>query len=415
MSLNASVKLSARILPRGFRYAGAYCGIKKSGRLDLGWIVADAPCAAAGVFTTNLIKAAPVVLCQSHMRRAASRMRAVVVNSGNANCATGPDGMQASRATAVAAAQALGCKPEQILICSTGVIGVPLPVERITDALPQLLPQLARNSQSYDALAKSILTTDTRLKTAAASCRIGGRSVRVLGCAKGSGMIHPQMATMLAFITTDARISPLLLQRALREVTARTFNLITVDGDTSTNDTVLAFASAASGAPAIRGAAGRDYRNFVAALESVCQDLALAIVADGEGAAHVVEIKVRGAASDADAHRIAITIAHSPLVKTAVAGADPNWGRILAAAGRAGAKLDPDRVEIWFGGIRMYGRPRAGGASRPLPFSEKVAHQRLLADRVEILADLKIGRGQARAWTCDLTARYVEINASYRT
>jgi glutamate N-acetyltransferase/amino-acid N-acetyltransferase len=410
-----SLKLTARVLPRGFRYVGAHCGIKKSGRFDLGWIVADAPSAAAGVFTTNLIKAAPVVLSQTHMRRAASRMRAVVVNSGNANCATGPEGMEASRATAIAAAQLLGCRPTQVLICSTGVIGVQLPVKHIFGALPRLLPQLARDPVSYENLAKSILTTDTRMKCAAASCRIGGRTVRVLGCAKGSGMIHPQMATMLAFITTDAAILSATLQRALRDVTARTFNVITVDGDTSTNDTVLAFASGASGAPSIRGANTREYRSFVAALETVCRELALAIVDDGEGATHLVDIEVRGAASDRDAHRIATTIAHSPLVKTAIAGADPNWGRILAAAGRAGAKLDPDRVEVWFGGIRMYGRPRAGGASRPLPFDEKAAHQRLLSKAVEIAVDLKKGSGQAHAWTCDFTTRYIEINASYRT
>ncbi|MGB6430099.1 MAG: bifunctional glutamate N-acetyltransferase/amino-acid acetyltransferase ArgJ [Candidatus Acidiferrales bacterium] len=410
-----SVKLTARILPRGFRFAGMHCGIKKSDRLDLGWIVADAPCTAAGVFTTNRIKAAPVVLSQAHVRRAASRMRAVVVNSGNANCATGPDGMEASRATAVAAARLLGCRPEQVLICSTGVIGVPLPVDRIVGALPRLLPQLARDAASYEALAKSILTTDTRLKCAAASFRIGGRTVRVLGCAKGSGMIHPQMATMLAFVITDAAVPAGILQRALREVTARTFNVITVDGDTSTNDTVLVFASGASGAPVVRAAKGSNYRNFVAALETVCRELALAIVADGEGASHLVKIEVRGAASDRDAYLVATTIAHSPLVKTAVAGSDPNWGRILAAAGRSGAKLDPDRVEIWFGGVRMYGQPRGGGASRPLPFDEADAHQRLLANQVDIGVDLKKGRGRACAWTCDFTTRYIEINASYRT
>ncbi|MGD0840190.1 MAG: bifunctional glutamate N-acetyltransferase/amino-acid acetyltransferase ArgJ [Candidatus Acidiferrales bacterium] len=410
-----SIKLTARVLPRGFRYAGVNCGIKKSGRLDLGLIVADAPCAAAGVFTTNLVKAAPVLLCQAHLRRAASRMRALVVNSGNANCATGPDGMNASRFTAEAAARALACRPEQIFVCSTGVIGVPLPVDRIVGALPRLLPQLARDAASYEALSSSILTTDTHPKLASASCRIGGRTVRVLGCAKGSGMIHPQMATMLAYVTTDAAVPATILQRALREVTTRTFNLVTVDGDTSTNDTLLAFASGASGAPAIRRARGAEYRAFVAALEIVCRELALAIVGDGEGASHLVAIDVRGAASDRDAHRVAMTIAHSPLVKTAVAGADPNWGRILAAAGRSGANLDPDRVEVWFGGIKMYGLPRGGGSSRPLPFDEKAAHQRLLERRVEIAVDLKLGRGQARAWTCDFTAKYVDINASYRT
>jgi len=410
-----NAKLSSRVLPRGFRYAGAFCGIKKSGRPDLGWIVADSPCAAAGVFTTNLVKAAPVLLCQTNMRRAAGRMRAVVVNSGNANCATGPDGMQASRSTALAAARLLGCRPEQVLICSTGVIGVPLPVGRIVSALPNLLPQLASDPAAYENLSKSIMTTDTRVKIAAASCRIGARTIRVLGCAKGSGMIHPQMATMLAFVTTDATVPANILQRALREVTARTFNVITVDGDTSTNDTVLAFASGAAGAPAVRSANGGDYRRFVVALESVCRALALAIVEDGEGAKHVVAIEVRGAASARDAQRVAMTIAHSPLVKTAVAGCDPNWGRILAAAGRAGAKFNPDRVEIFFGGARMFGRPRSGAAARPLPFSERAAHRRLLKKHVEIAVDLKNGRARACAWTCDFTTEYININANYRT
>jgi glutamate N-acetyltransferase/amino-acid N-acetyltransferase len=402
-------------LPRGFRFGGTHCGIKRSGRLDLGLIVAKEACPAAGVFTTNRVKAAPVLLSQAHLKRSANRVRAIVVNSGNANCATGAAGLRASRKTARAAARLLGCRPEQILVCSTGVIGLPLPVHRIVSALPDLESLIGNRPQTYMEFSKAILTTDTHPKWAASSCRIGGKLVRFIGCAKGAGMIHPQMATMLAFVLTDAKAPAALLQRALREIAVRTFNTVTVDGDTSTNDTLLVLASGASGAPAPTRAKNREYRTFIAALEEVCRTLALAIVADGEGATRLVEIEVKGAASAKDARQIATTIAHSPLIKTAVAGADPNWGRILAAAGRAGVPLDPDRVEIWFGGVRMYGRKNGVGSSQPLRFSEKAAHQRLLAKQVPILVDLKLGRGTARAWTCDLTAEYVHINASYRT
>ncbi|MGO9640378.1 MAG: bifunctional glutamate N-acetyltransferase/amino-acid acetyltransferase ArgJ [Candidatus Acidiferrales bacterium] len=402
-------------LPRGFRFGGTHCGIKRSGRLDLGLIVANEACPAAGVFTTNRVKAAPVLLSQAHLKRSANRVRAIVVNSGNANCATGAAGLRASRKTARAAARLLGCRPEQILVCSTGVIGLPLPVHRIVSGLPDLESLIGNRPQTYMEFSKAILTTDTHPKWAASSCRIGGKLVRFIGCAKGAGMIHPQMATMLAFVLTDAKAPAALLQRALREIAVRTFNAVTVDGDTSTNDTLLVLASGASGAPAPTRAKNREYRAFIAALEEVCRTLALAIVTDGEGATRLVEIEVKGAASAKDAGQIATTIAHSPLIKTAVAGADPNWGRILAAAGRAGVPLDPNRVEIWFGGVRMYGRKNGVGSSQPLRFSEKAAHQRLLAKQVPILVDLKLGRGTARAWTCDLTAEYVHINASYRT
>ncbi len=402
-------------LPRGFRFGGTHCGIKRSGRLDLGLIVANEPCPAAAVFTTNRVKAAPVLLCQEHLKRSASRMRAVVVNSGNANCATGAAGMQVSRKTARAAARMLGCKPEQIFVCSTGIIGVPLPVQRIVSGLPGLQSLIANRPQTYSEFTKAILTTDTHPKWAISSCRIGGRLVRFIGCVKGAGMIHPQMATMLAFVLTDAKVPASLLQHAVRDVAARTFNAITVDGDTSTNDTLLVMASGASGAPALRASAKHDHRAFIAALEDVCRTLALAIVADAEGATRVVEIQVHGARCAKDAAQIATTIAHSPLIKTAVAGADPNWGRILAAAGRAGVPMDPNRVEIWFGGVRMFGRKNGRGSSQPLRFSEKAAHQRLLDKNVQILVDLRMGRGAARAWTCDLTAEYVHINASYRT
>ena len=396
-------------LPLGFRFSATACGLKKkAGALDLALIAADAPCAAAGVFTTNLVKSAPVLLSREHLRRTSGRARAVIVNAGNANCSTGPAGMKAARATAEAVARELGCRREEVLVCSTGVIGVPLRVERILGALPALVrAQQARPAQ-FSAVTRAIMTTDTRPKWAAASCTIGGRRVRLLGCAKGAGMIAPNMATMLAFVMTDAVVAPGLLQRALRDIAGRTFNAITVDGDTSTNDTLFVLASGASSArvaPSSRAA----FRAFFAALESVCWKLALQIVADGEGAKRVVEVEVRGAASDRAAEQVARTIANSPLVKTALAGADPNWGRILAAAGRSGVKFDPGRVEIWLAGVKMYSRGRA------LDFDERAAHRRLLSDFVPIEVDLRAGRRTARVWTCDFTADYVDINASYRT
>ena len=409
--MNVPDAIPTRTLPKGFRYAAAACGLRRKNRLDLGVIIADKPATAAGVFTKNLVKAAPVLLCQDHLRAAASSIRAIVVNSGNANCANGPVGMRASRATAQTSAKTLKCKAEQVLVCSTGVIGLPLPVEKILAALPELSRAAENASSKYDGFMQAILTTDTRPKWAAASCRIGGKPVRLLGCAKGAGMIHPNMATMLAFILTDAAAPARVLHKALVDVAERTFNSITVDGDTSTNDTALLLASGASrswGAPSI-GSHGRDYNSFKAALEKVCRKLALAIVSDGEGASRVVEIEIRGAPDDAAAGQVARTIATSPLVKTALAGGDPNWGRILAAAGRAGISFRPERAAIRMAGIRVYDNGHA------LPFDEGAAHEKLLGPTVSILMDLRAGRGRARVWTCDFTAEYVHINASYRT
>jgi glutamate N-acetyltransferase/amino-acid N-acetyltransferase len=269
--------------------------------------------------------------------------------------------------------------------------------------------------RAFGGLTSSIKTTDNRPKWAASSCRIGGRPMHLVGCAKGAGMIHPNMATMLAFVMTDAAIAPGVLNRALREVVGRTFNSISVDGDTSTNDTLLVLANGASGARAIARPAGADYATFLAALEQVCRSLALAIVADGEGASRVMEIEVRGAPHARAAAQVARTIAGSSLVKTAFAGADPNWGRILAAAGRAGVPFNPDRAEIWLGGMRTYGPSGRKRYSIALPMDERAAHRRLLAKYVPIVVDLHRGRGQARFWTCDFTKEYVDINASYRT
>ena len=272
-------------------------------------------------------------------------MRAVVVNAGNANCATGAEGMLASQRTVEEAAKRIGCPPEELFVCSTGVIGVPLPVEKILRALPILARNRRPSARSFAEVSLAICTTDTRPKTAAASFKMAGKRVHMVGCAKGAGMIHPNMATTLAFVTTDAAIAPPLLQKTLRDVTSRTFNAISIDGDTSTNDTLLVLANGASGAPAIKAGMAA-HRKFTAALESVCSSLALQIVADGEGAQRVIEIEVRGAATEAGARKIAETIATSPLVKTAFAGGDPNWGRIFAAAGRCGVKFDPARVDI---------------------------------------------------------------------
>jgi glutamate N-acetyltransferase/amino-acid N-acetyltransferase len=409
---------SARALPRGFRFASASCGLKKrghTGTLDVAMIVSDFPASAAAVFTQNLVQAPPVVLSREHVRESADSMRAVIVNSGNANCSVGPGGMVASRATAHHVAELLCCRPQQVVVCSTGVIGVPLPVERILKAVPGLAGSLEFSPRAFDGLTRAIMTTDTRPKRAASSCRIGGKTVRVAGCAKGAGMIHPNMATMLSFVVTDAAVAPSVLDRALRDGVSRTFNSITVDGDSSTNDTLLVLANGASGAKQITKASGADYRKFVAALEQVCKSLAIGIVEDGEGATHLVEIEVRGAPSDAAAKKVAETIALSALVKTAIAGADPNWGRILAAAGRSGVPFNPDHAEIWLGGMKMYGPPKGASHSVALPLDERAAHRRLLEKNVSIIVDLHNGRGAARMWTCDFTQEYVVINASYRT
>lgn len=360
------------------------------------------------MFTQNRVQAAPVVVSRGHLAATKGRARAVVVNSGNANCATGAAGMAAARKTAAALGQELGCPPEEILVCSTGVIGIPLPAERIVGALPGMVRSREAATEAFDGFTQAILTTDTRRKQAWATCRIAGKTVRLLGCAKGAGMIHPQMATMLAFVLTDAAARPALLARVLGRAVERTFNAISVDGDTSTNDTILLAASGAAGAkPLVAGSA--DERRFAEALEKVCQALALAIVADGEGAEHVVELEVRGAPSDAAARRVAETIATSPLVKTALAGADPNWGRILAAAGRAGVEFDQSRVKVWLAGRLVCRR------GTPVPFSEPGVHRRMLEKKVGMAIDLGAGRGRARIWTCDFTEEYVRINASYRT
>ena len=399
---------SEAALPRGFRFAATACGLKKTGALDLALLSSDVPASAAAVFTQNLVVAAPVVVSKAHLKASKGRMRAVIVNAGNANCATGTSGYAASVKTVEETARHLRCRPDEVAVCSTGVIGVPLPVEKILRALSGITKNRRPSARSFAEFSLAICTTDTRPKTETASFKMAGKRIHLVGCSKGAGMIHPNMATTLAFVATDANIAPSLLQRTLRDVTTRTFNAITIDGDTSTNDTLLVLANGAAGAPTIKPGSAA-HRAFSKALEEVLQSLALQIVADGEGAQRVIEIEVRGAKSEATARRIAQTIATSPLVKTAFAGGDPNWGRIFAAAGRAGVKFDPDKVDIHMAGIPVLRR------GQPLDFNERAASNRLLEKTVHIIVDLHAGKATARYWTCDFTAEYVRINASYRT
>jgi glutamate N-acetyltransferase/amino-acid N-acetyltransferase len=399
---------SGSALPREFRFAATACGLKKTGALDLALISSDVPASAAAVFTQNLVVAAPVTRSKKNLVESKGRMRAVVVNAGNANCATGAQGEIVAQRTNEEAARRMLLAPQEVFVCSTGVIGVQLPIEKILRALPSLARNRRPSARSFAELSLAICTTDTRPKTASASFKMSGKRIHVVGCAKGAGMIHPNMATTLAFVMTDGAISPSLLQRTLRDVASRTFNSISVDGDTSTNDTLLVLANGAADAPAI-ASGSKAHRQFAAALEEVCGSLARQIVADGEGAQRVIEIEVRGAKSESAARKIAETIATSPLVKTAFAGGDPNWGRIFAAAGRAGVKFDPALVEITMAGITVL---RKG---QPVAFNERAASNRLLAEHVPIVVDLHAGKSCARYWTCDFTAEYVRVNASYRT
>ena len=399
---------SESALPLGFRFSATACGLKKTGALDLALLSSDVLASAAAVFTQNLVVAPPVLVSKAHLRSSKGRMRAAIINAGNANCATGTAGYDASLKTVQETARRLNCKPNEIFVCSTGVIGVPLPIEKILRALPGVARNRRASARSFAELSLAICTTDTRPKTASTWFKMARKRIHFVGCAKGAGMIHPNLATTLAFVATDANIAPALLQKTLRDVTSRTFNSISIDGDTSTNDTLLVLANGAAGAPPIRSGTAA-HRAFSKALEEICHSLALQIVADGEGAQRVIEIDVRGTKTESAARKIAQTIATSPLVKTAFAGGDPNWGRIFAAAGRSGVKFDPNRVEIHLAGIPVL---RAG---QPLDFNERAASNRLLEPNVLLIVNLHAGRASARYWTCDFTAEYVRINASYRT
>jgi len=400
--------ISQLLIPKGFRFGATKAGLKASGRTDFALIVADAPASAAAAFTGNRVKAAPVLVDQEHLRATGGKVRAVAINAGNANCAAGQAGIDAARATCEALAQVFGCSPEEVFPSSTGIIGVPLPAEKLIAALPELSRRIGSESDHFQEVAEAILTTDTLEKTAFARLDIDGKEVRIAATCKGSGMIHPQLvphATMLVYILTDAEATPAVLDSYLRKAIEVSFNRISVDGDTSTNDTVLLLASAASGS-----AIDAHNAEFAGALTEVCTSLARQVVADGEGITHVVELRIEGAASDADALRVARAIAHSPLVKTAWAGCDPNWGRLVAAIGYSGAEIDPERIDIWFGEQRIC---RNGG--RAAEFDEKAAHAYLRQEEFSISIDLNQGPGSCVFWTTDLTAEYVHINADYST
>ena len=389
--------------PRGFRFAAVEAAVKAPGRLDMGLIVCDSEAATAGVFTRNRVVAAPVVLCRRRLPAAAAR--AVLVNSGNANACTGEAGLDAAVQLTDAAAAALGVAPAAVLPCSTGVIGLPLPVERMVAAVPALVEALGEDPEPF---ARAIMTTDAFLKVVSRPVVREGADYRVLGVAKGAGMIRPDMATMLGFVLTDAPVGSELLQKVLTEAAERTFNRITVDGDTSTNDTVLALASGQAGGVPLEqdpeASAG-----FLAAVEAVCRELARMIVRDGEGAGKVVDVWVRGAASEQAATRIARTIAESPLVKTAIHGEDPNWGRIAAALGRSGA-YEGGPFAISVGGVDIVNDGLGLGAQ-----AEAAAHRAMQLAEFEIEVRLGEGVGEACVTTCDLSAEYVRINADYRS
>jgi glutamate N-acetyltransferase / amino-acid N-acetyltransferase len=391
--------------PRSFRAAGTSAGIKANGGLDLAVLVSDSPAQAAAVFTTNLAVAAPVVVSREHLAASGGATRAIVVNSGCANACTGDEGLQAARDMARETARLVGCPAEQVLVASTGVIGVSLPIDKIRAGLPAAIAALGNNPSDGAHAARAIMTTDPFPKEAAAQIGIGGFDVRIGGMAKGSGMIEPMMATMLGFVTTDAAAPKALLDRALRAAVDDTFNAITVDGECSTNDCVMLLANGVSGAVVDDAT----YATFLAGLTSVCRELALGIVRGGEGATKLVAVTVTGGATSAEARKAAKAIANSLLVKTAIHGGDPNWGRLIAVAGRAGVAFNLSRAAVRIGPVVLFrdGRPHDDAAPQAAAY--------LAGQELTVSVDLGAGNESSTVWTCDLSADYVRINADYRT
>ncbi len=394
------------VVPKGFEVAGVYSGVKLNpNSKDLTLIVTDTPAVAAGVYTQNRVFAAPVAVDRA--RTPSDDIRAVVVNSGNANACTGEQGMTDALDMARLAAAVCGADPEQSLVLSTGIIGELMPMDKIAAGIALAGEQLNSDEASLLDAARGIITTDLAEKLAARQLQIGGRTIQITGIAKGSGMIGPNMATMLGVVMTDARLTAADAQTVLAAVADDTFNCISVEGHTSTNDTVLLLASGAAGGEPLAGA---DLTAFGESLHEVCVELARAIPDDGEGATHLIEIEVHGCGSVDDARLIAKTIANSALVKTAVAGADPNWGRIVSAAGYAGVAFDPATVDLHVNGTLLYEQ------GRPVPFDAAAVSDAMRGEReTRIVLDLGQGTGRARFWTSDLTAEYVRINADYHT
>ena len=392
----------------GVRLATAQAGIRYKGRTDVLLALFDEGTAAAGVFTRSKCPSAPVEWCRANLKGA--KARALVVNSGNANAFTGKSGRQATKLTAQIAANAAGCKTGEIFLASTGVIGEPLDASKFAPVMDDLAARArAREGQFLDA-AKAIMTTDTFPKVATATARIGTASVTLCGVAKGAGMIAPDMATMLSFVFTDAAIAAPALQAMLKEGVADTFNAVTIDGDTSTSDTLMLFATGKARHPRITRAGDPRLAAFRKALHAVLANLAEQVARDGEGARKLVEITVEGAASKASARRIAMSIANSPLVKTAIAGEDANWGRVVMAVGKAGEPADRDKLSIWFGGIRV-----AHKGARDPNYDEAKVSEKMKEQVIPLKVALGMGKGRDRVLTCDLTKEYVAINGDYRS
>jgi len=421
MGMDEGTGWAARALPGGFEWGAARAGIKASGNPDVAVAVATDGCAVgAAMFTSNRVVAAPVTVGRRHLLATGGRVGAVLVNAGNANCATGPAGLEGCLATCVAAAETFGCIFDEVVPSSTGIIGVPFPAEKVVAAMPALKAAVGATGEHAEAFARAIMTTDTRVKMASATIALTGSEVRIWGAAKGAGMIHPRLgapvggeaaphATMLVYLFTDLAAEVGELNAALAAAVEPSFNSISIDGDTSTNDTVLLLASGASGASGVP-LTRELLPAFDAALGDVCRSLARQIVEDGEGVGHVVTLDVRGAATAADARLVARAIAHSPLCKTAWSSGDPNWGRLLAATGYSGAIFEPERVRIWIGA-----RPVFEYGARAPGFDEAAAHAAMIERDYTITIDLGEGDGACTFLTCDLTAEYVRINADYST
>lgn len=401
-------------LPLGFKWGAVKAGIKASGKLDVAVAVAPQTAHAAAMFTKNQVVAAPVTVGRRHLESTGGRVKTVLVNAGNANCATGQPGIDACLQTCVAAAETFHCIFDEVFPSSTGIIGVPFPAEKVVAALPAVQVALGDSSEHAELFAQAIMTTDTRMKTSRAVVEVDGMKVRIFGAAKGAGMIHPQLgaptgpphATMLVYLFTDLAADSKELNELLAPAVERSFNCISIDGDTSTNDTVLLLASGASEVKLN----DRVNEAFINALNLVCGSLAHQIVDDGEGVSHVVTLHITGARTEAEATRVAKAIAHSPLCKTAWSSADPNWGRLLAAAGYSGVAFDPAKVTILIGTQPVF----EAGMRSPL-FNEAAAHATMLEREYTITLDLGLGNAECRFITCDLTAEYVRINADYST
>ncbi|MFZ2088574.1 MAG: bifunctional glutamate N-acetyltransferase/amino-acid acetyltransferase ArgJ [Desulfobaccales bacterium] len=392
------------MIVQGFQAAGLAAGIKKHGGLDLALIVSDGPAHVAGAFTRNRVKAAPVLLCQRRVR--SGQARAILINSGNANACTGPRGQEDARSLTREVSRLLAIPENAVLPASTGVIGQHLPVDRVKAALPDLVARL--HPEGLPEVAEAIMTTDTRPKTAVIREKLWGRQITLAGMAKGAGMIHPDMATLLSFVFTDAAISAPVLKELLQQAADKSFNRISIDGDTSTNDTLLLMASGRAGHAQVTDEAAA--APFGALLDRLLEDLAQQVVADGEGVTRVFKVVIEGAASRREAHQAAATVASSPLVKTAMAGADVNWGRIMAALGRSGARFDPEKVSIAFGPHLVVENGQGLGDAAEAP-----ARDLILAGPFTVTIALKAGEFQDSFYTCDLTEDYIRINASYRS